>query len=263
METPKLPTYGKPPIIEVVSGVMFDPLPTFRLPLVGKFWIEQLSDFQSVEEQPPLAPTVELLGRDRGLMFVAEPFPMPRVWFANARRDQVIQVQRDRFLCNWRKVAPSHEYPRFTQVIEFFYAKLGAYEQFLAEQCKQPPVSRQYELTYVNHIDVVASGAEPLEEIGKLLPDFSWRGNGSRWLPAPEDFDVGLAFLLPDNAGRLRVRLNTGRRMYDQKSVIVLEITARGHLDDREKWFALAHVWIVKAFEDLVSASMDGVWEKR
>jgi uncharacterized protein (TIGR04255 family) len=263
MDSPNLPNYGKPPVVEVVSGVMFDPIPGFKLPLVGKFWSEALLDFPVVDEQPPLAPVMEILGRGPGVMFIAEPAPVPRVWFTSRNKDQVIQVQRDRFLCNWRKVSPDHEYPRFRKVFEFFETKLASFEQFIRTDCNASPIPRQYELSYVNHLDSTPDGPIVLGDIGRLLPDLSWRKQGSRWLPDPEDLDLSLAFLLPKSAGRLRVRLQTGLRVPDQSSIMALEITARGLLEDRTKWFELAHEWIVKAFEDLVSPDMNAAWRKQ
>jgi uncharacterized protein (TIGR04255 family) len=264
MTTPNLPTYGEPPVVEVVSGVMFDPIPGFKVPLIGKFWSSALPDFPKVEEQPPLAPTIEILGRGPGLMFVSDAMPaMPRTWFVNGQGDQIVQLQRDRFLCNWRKTSPSHAYPRYGQVIDFFEKKLSAFQDFIDQECGVALVPRQYELTYVNHLERGPDGVFSLGALGRLLPDLSWRNLEDRWLPTPEDIGATLAFPLPQNAGRLRVRIQSGMHVPANNPVLALEITARGYLEDRPKWFNLAHIWIVKAFEDLTSQEMNTVWSKQ
>ena len=49
----------------------------------------------------PAQPEVELL----------ENPPLPRVWFLEPNGNKLIQVQRERFHHNWRKINPGDEYP--------------------------------------------------------------------------------------------------------------------------------------------------------
>ena len=54
--------------------------------------------------------------------------PTPRVFFINTRRTELLQVQRDRFIHNWRKIGDGDQYPRFERMLETFeagYAKVA------------------------------------------------------------------------------------------------------------------------------------------
>ena len=264
VSTQSLPTYKKPPVVEVVCGVTFDPIPDFTVPLVGKFWMEVLGGFKVAGERPPLANQIEVLDRGAGVTLFGDLFlPMPRVWLENPTGNQIVQIQRDRFLCNWRKTEAAHEYPRFGMVNGFFKEKLAEFEAFVGRTCGQKVVPRQFELTYVNHLASTPEGSNNAGNIGTLLPDFSWRKNASRFLPEPEDADLNLAFLLPDKAGRLRAKVQTAQLVKGRAQIVLLDLTARGFSPDREKWFELAHTWIVKGFEDLTSSTMNAAWEKQ
>jgi uncharacterized protein (TIGR04255 family) len=264
VSTPTLPTYETPPVVEVVCGVTFDPVPGFTVPLVGKLWRDHLPDFKVEGEQPPLAPQFEVLERG-GVTFSFDPnLPMPRVWFVNDRSNQLIQIQRDRFLCNWRKTETDHEYPRFAKVSGFFKQQIAVFESFIRENCDRELVPRQYELTYLNHLAAETRASARAGNIGRLLPDFAWRNaSAGRWLPDPEDVDLNLAFLLPNEAGRLRVKVQTAQLARERTRVILLDLTARGFSGNRDEWFDVAHTWIVKGFEDLASPAAENIWGKR
>lgn len=104
------PDFTKPPVVEVVCGVLFVPPGGFMLPHIGRF-SERLGDeFSKITEVNSLPPVIETF-KDRPQNWVFGPPPLPRVWFENAAGDQVVQLQRDRLLVNWKKTAPEHAYP--------------------------------------------------------------------------------------------------------------------------------------------------------
>lgn len=263
MPTQGLPSYAAPPVVEVVCGVTFDAVPGFDVPLVGRFWADKLPSFVAGGDQVPLAPELEVLGRGPGVVYMGSAFPMPRSWLISPEGNKVVQIQRDRLLCNWRKTEERHEYPRFDAVSGFFRDTLRDFETFVEMNCKQRIVPRQFELTYVNHLAVSKEKATQVGDIGGTLPDVAWRRTAGRWLPEPEDAEFNFLFLLPDDAGRLRVKVQTAQLLKDRASVVVLDLTARGFGADRDAWFELAHTWIVKGFEDMVSPEMNPTWGKK
>jgi hypothetical protein len=181
----------------------------------------------------------------------------------NERSDQVIQIQRDRFLCNWRKVADDHEYPRYKSVIKNFEDRLGEFVAFTHEELGQVPDFKQYELSYINHI-VAGEGWNSLEDLSNVLPDFPWRTDKQRFLPTPEAIESRLAFELKDRSGRLRATVQSTVRAPDNTPVIILDLTARGFLPDRRAWFDLAHEWIVRGFTDLTGPSIQqSAWRRQ
>src|SRR6266545_3182497 len=129
-ETP-LPEYGRPPVNEVVCGVLFKSLDHFLTPYLGRLWDSFKGEYPTCEEAPPIIPIVETFGerRTQSKPEFAEIPPQPRVWFVHANRNGIIQVQRDRFLHNWRKIRPKDEYPRYRNVISMFQSHLSQFTQ--------------------------------------------------------------------------------------------------------------------------------------
>jgi len=265
MTKTKFVDFDRPPVVEVVCGVAFGELPRFTVAHLGRFWTELGSGFREVAEQPPLATVIESFesSPSPGVAIQLGPPVMPRVWFISDEEDHLVQVQRDRFLCNWRKLTEKHEYPSYDWVSERFESRLQLFEKFAAEQCGAAPSYTQYELTYINHI-AAGEGWSNLADLGAVLPDCGWRGGAGRFLPTPEGIDWTLSFVLPGKKGRLRLHLRSGESRKDRKAVLMMDLTARGFDKDRAAWFELAHEWIVKGFADLTAKGVQqSIWGRK
>lgn len=258
--TAPLPDYANPPVIEVVCGVHFAQLERFKAVHVGMFWERLKADFPEVQEHPPVATSIENLGspvsQTAEIQFVETP-PLPRVWFLDAAGNRIIQVQRDAFLHNWRKLAPTDQYPRFRTVMGNFMSFLEQFRAFVGEHSLGTIAPVQCELTYVNHIveSPLWSQGKP---VGELLPDFAWRNSSEHFLPNYEGVNWRTAFRLPEESGRLHVSIQTGFRRPSNDPVVVLEMKARGigkdpSLHALSGWFEIAHEWIVRGFADVTS----------
>jgi len=263
----KLPEFENPPVIEVVCGLMFDPLGGLLAPHLGLLWQRFREEYPKCQEVPPLAPVVELFEGEPSIgLELSETPPLPRIWFTRADDVGIIQVQRDRFLHNWKKAKPGDAYPRYGTVFSLFKDKLAIFEQFISDEGLGPVRPRQYELTYVNHIPkgkLVSS----LLNISVLFPDFSWRADAGRFLACPDGLNWRTSFVLPEHRGRLHVAIRSGVRRDDHETIILLELTARGMagVPDREQmwaWFDMAHEWIVCAFTDLTSPRAHSAWRR-
>lgn len=259
---PHLPTYDAPPLVEVVFGRQFEPLP-LTAAHTGLLW-ETLgrAAYPTVHEQPPLPSMVEHLDdQAASVLDVGEVFTWPRLWFTSRDQDSLIQLQRDRFLINWR--AGAQPYPRYAALFPRFEAVWSTFREFVRAELDLSPSLRQYELTYVNHIPWAPSWQDLATALRATFPDFAWRVDG-RFLASPEGGEIRLAFRLPDEAGRLHVRVRDGRRMADGARLFILELTARGFLPDAVAWFDAAHAWIVRGFADLTSREMqENTWQRR
>jgi uncharacterized protein (TIGR04255 family) len=111
-----LPEFDKPPVVETVLSVQFDPLSLVKTAHLGLLWQEYKDGFPKTEERPPLdlvreqfpeAPIVRFGLRVQAL----ENSPAPRFWFINERGNEMIQVQNGRFVKNWRKEGEGEQYP--------------------------------------------------------------------------------------------------------------------------------------------------------
>ena len=93
-----LPEFAEPPLTEVVIGVQFNSLDRFLSPYLGLLWDQFRSAFPNVEEHVPIAPAFETFGPNpQFLPFVgfqiSATAEMPRVFFVNEDRTQLLQVQ--------------------------------------------------------------------------------------------------------------------------------------------------------------------------
>jgi uncharacterized protein (TIGR04255 family) len=258
LKTQQLPDYENPPVDEVVCGVLFEPLKTFLLPHFGLLWEKKFrQEYPGLREMAPLIPIVESFEEapSQQKVEVAE-LPLPRVWFMHDD-GRIIQVQRDRFLHNWRKLQPTDEYPRYEKVFKMFQSHFASFQDFLNDIGVGPVAPCQYEMTYVNIIPQ-GQGWETDDDIGKVFRDFCWRREKQRFLPHPDSIDWQSSFPLPNQAGRLRMHIQSGIRRTDNRRVFRFELTARGigsntAPEKMQEWFDLAHEWIVRGFADLTT----------
>jgi len=66
---------------------------------------------------------------------------MLRVHFLNQQKTELLQVQRDRFLHNWRKVGSGDNYPRFERMIETFESGFRKFTDVISRE-KLGPLCR-------------------------------------------------------------------------------------------------------------------------
>lgn len=271
METvPKsLPDYESPPVIEVVCGILFKSIDKLLAPYFGLLWEKYKPEYPICREVPPLTPVIERFDEPpRVDLQLADVPPLPRIWFVHKNDNGIIQIQRDRFLHNWKKVRPEDEYPRYPQVIELFKDRLSQFESFLKENDLGIIEPTQYEMTYINHIPQ-GDGWTTLNDIRDVLPDFAIRANEDRFLPEPEGINWRTSFVLPDGAGRLHVTIRHAKLRDSGLPVLSLDLTARGIGSEKSPegmagWFDLAREWIVRGFTDLTGEEVQrNIWKRK
>ena len=265
MATSNLPQYDYPPVTEVVCGVLFATLNAFRLPHFGLFWEKIKADFPTCQEVAPLMPLIEAFGVEQETPVSLSEMPLPRVWFVHRDDAAIVQVQRDRFLSNWKRISPTEPYVRYPTVIKLFKERLNSFESFLKENSLGAIDPLQYEMTYVNHI-IEGEGWSNASDLGKVFRDHQWHGKENRFLPGIEHLNLRTSFVLPNNAGRLHVSIRDGKRREDMKSIILFELTVRGFPPDNSlaamwDWFDVAREWIVRGFTDLTTEEVqNNIW---
>jgi uncharacterized protein (TIGR04255 family) len=248
----------------VVCGILFEPIKDFLLPHFGLLWEKFRREYPRCQEVAPLMPVIEGSAELSPQEIVISEVPLPRVWFLHDD-GRIIQVQRDRFLHNWRKLKPTDEYPRYRTVFQMFEDYFSTFQEFLSEHQLGPVIPRQYEMTYVNIIPQ-SEGWETVEDVYKVFPDFSWGSKKERFLPNPVGINWQTNFSLPERAGRLHMNIQTARRLSDNRRLFRFEITARGigadtSLSAMRDWFDLAHEWIVRGFADYTGTQIQrDVW---
>ena len=264
-----LPNYENPPVIEVVCGILFKSIDTLLAPHLGLLWEKYKSEYPICREVAPLTSVIERFDETPQVnLQLADVPPLPRIWFVHKNNNGIIQVQRDRFLHNWKKVRPEDEYPRYPHVIKLFKDRLSRFESFLSEYDLGVIEPQQYEMTYINHIPQ-GDGWTTLNEIGKVFPDFSLRAIGHRFLPEPEGINWRTSFVLPEDTGRLHVTIRHGKLRGSGYPVLLLDLTVRGiggdkTLETMVAWFDIAREWIVRGFADLTGEEVQkSIWRRK
>jgi uncharacterized protein (TIGR04255 family) len=269
---PSLPDFGRPPVVEVTLSVQYERLKNIRTPHLGLFWAAVRSQFPHLEEYPPIPPVIEALGPtpelESGMRveFLKVP-PVPRCLFINADGSELIQVQKDRFIANWRQTRQSAEYPRYEHVREMFVANLGVYTEFLESERLGSIAPNQCEVTYVNHIraDEIWNHAGQLDRILTV-----WNSRYSdEFLGTPEDVRCAIRYAITDGndaLGRLHVSIEP-KYAPDRAPMLVMSLTARGRPKTQDLsgvlgFFDLGREWIVRGFTSITSTEMHHAWRR-
>jgi uncharacterized protein (TIGR04255 family) len=260
MNPKPLPEFDPPPVNEVVFGMLTQPVAGLAIPHFGRFWERVKDTYPKCQEAPPILPLVETFGDQAATMNLElSDVPLPRVWLVSESENYLIQLQRDRFHCNWRRVRPDDTYPRYPAVRDRFEAALDSFRMFLTEFDLPVAKPLQFELSYINHIPINAEF--PLaDEIKRILRDYAWESEG-RFLGEADQFSSSLAFLMPESLGRLHTVARLGQHRETRERILSLELVARGlpasfETSEMWSWFDLAHEWIVRGFCDLTEEAI-------
>lgn len=263
----RLPDYEHHPLDETVMGVQFQPLQGFGLQSLFRFWSLIRDRYPRIEEQSPLVHYVEAASikpQNQALLSLSPQLPTPRRWFVDESGNEVIQVQVDQFLRNWRLVRGDEKYPRFSYLATCFWREWELFQAFLAEEKIGVPKVDQCNLTYVNYIDPnqIQGGLSAPAEM------FSVFREQKGFLPGPEVFKWESSYPLPEGHGRLHVVAAPNFRQRDLKLVINLTLIARGNPpevsnESIKAWFEVAHEWVVRGFDELTTPTMHKLWGKK
>lgn len=124
-------------MIELVLGVQFRPIGTLSTAHMGAFWRDFLkAQFPTVQEQLALLPQIETFdpqGPPTLGVTIREGVQGNRCWFLSADGNELVQVQQDRFLHNWRKHTEKVVCPRFSPSSEKFLIQFEKFVRFLAD----------------------------------------------------------------------------------------------------------------------------------
>jgi uncharacterized protein (TIGR04255 family) len=261
-----LPDYDDPPVNEVVVGVQFNQT-AITGAHIGLFWEELRDEFPKVSEHPPLEPKIEFLQPRRfsapRLEFSA--WHGSRYWLTSEDDVQLVQVQPDRLLYNWRRGPNNAAYPRFEAVQEKFWSIAGKWSDFLKMEGQTLTLS-QWEVTYINHI-LTPEGEPTLAEVLSFWGEQLDRALGG----AAEAGRLEAQRILTENNepwARMYLNVTTGIR-FDQVPLIAFELTVRGPSGDEDAWETThnrlfqARRQIVTAFDTLTTPKMHAVWRKK
>jgi uncharacterized protein (TIGR04255 family) len=267
-----LPDYSNPPVVEVVTAVQFEPLKNLSTPQIGLLWSEFRDRFPQIEEHPPLDPMIERFDarkphRPNVRIEMMDRPPVPRCWFLNESGNELVQVQQDRFVHNWRKVGDDDEYPRYEHVRDTFSRELETFERFLHRENIGGLNPNQCELTYVNHIPRQGRPGDLNLVLTLLNTEYS-----ESFLPDLEEVRLSGSYVIPDEQnqplGRLRFSCHSAYSVKDDQPIFQLNLVARGRPDgDGQagviRFMNTGRLWIVRGFTAITTRDMHSLWGRR
>jgi uncharacterized protein (TIGR04255 family) len=265
-----LPDYTNPPVEETALSIQFAPIQKFGAPHFGLFWAQIRNEFELFSVQAPIANETEQFDisvRHRphvGFQLLTEPDL--RCWFLDKSENRLIQIQRDRFVHNWRRVTGTEAYPRYPQTRETLLSHWVRFLSFLKSENLDSPEVNQCEVNYVNHI-ALGSGWRDYGELNKVVAPWSGKLSGE-FLPHPERVTMEMHYLLPEKLGRLHISLVPVIRARDMQEVLQMSLVARGapkssNIEDIMSWIDLGREWVVKGFSDITTQTMHKIWGRR
>jgi len=272
--TAGLPNFDNPPVTEVALSLQFDPLPGLQIHHFGLLWERYRDRFPKVESHPPIDRAIEVFQREP-LMQPAVSFELlnqlmtPRVWFVSESGAELVQIQRDRFIVNWRRVNAGDKYPHYEHIREMMEQQFSLFAAFVTEHKLGDFAFNQCEVTYINQIDtcrVWDRHAQVGHVLNVLAPEFKEEN-----LPSPELFRFSAQYLMGPSdgpTGRLHLLFQPAFRVSDKKPTFAMNLTARGKpqgdgFAGALKFLDEGRSNIVRGFRSLTTPEMHKEWGLR
>ncbi len=260
--------FERPPVIETVFDIQFHPLQGWEIPFFGLFWATIRDRYPKFKVVPPLGTQIEDASKPLpplGVLVNLSAGLLPtRCWFFNEPETQLIQVQSDRFILNWKRGLIDARYPHYENIQPLLEREWQHFCEFVGTNTLGKIEIRQCEITYINHIDV-GIGWKDYGELDAVLT--IWSGNKPGGiLPTPDNASVAIRYRLPDSMGRLHVLAEPAVRNEDNQETLQLTMIARGTPASSEPknvfdWFDHAQGFVREAFVDLTTERMHAIWE--
>ncbi|MEK7996277.1 MAG: TIGR04255 family protein [Planctomycetota bacterium] len=265
---PRLPSFDRPPVTEVVLSLQFGMLGAMTSPYIGYLWARFRDRYPKVTEQLPVDAFFETFGTPPIAQQPTIRFeqltgpPTIRYWFESADETSLCQVQQDRLIHNWRK--RDSEYPRYEAVRAELVKDLETFEEFLQSEKLGALNFNQSEISYINTIDL-PGGDDPHGAIEQVISTWSRLDGVDRDL---EDVVFRARFLMSKDGvpnARLHVNLTPAIRTTTMAHVVQLEMTYRGKPEAEDRASALklldeGRAAIVVAFADMTTPEMHDHW---
>lgn len=250
--------FENPPVDEVVIGVSFEPLKKFTAPLTNDFWDAIGRDvFVSIEQQSSLiAPS------SPGFEPTEIP-PFLRLWFLDKTKNNLVQLQYDKFFFNWRKLEAT-DYIRYKNISESFFKYFERFIKFTQNKNIGALKITGCEVSYINNIELNGESS-PSKYLGTVFKDIKW---SLTKIPEPQGFGFNYGFKI-DEQTRAIVKISSAVHSDSEEKLIRMDITVKGRPDDSsidglKKWCKHAHDVVMKCFEDFTTNDIQkSTWGKK
>ncbi len=270
-----LPDFERPPLTEVALGVQFSSI-NFQSVHAGLWWQTVRERFPKVEEQLPLQPTFETFGLPQpqvALPNLTELFGFIRLtrhWFITGDDTQLIQVQRDRLLHNWRKRRADQGYPRYEPLRAELEAELTDFARFATANKLGEVKPNQCEVSYINHI-VLDKDVDPNRHLDQIFTVWANKYSDD-YLKHVEGAQLQFRYVLEGEGeepiGRLHAAIQPSVDPVSSSPAVQFALTARGK--PAEETIAAAVEWlnegrkaVVRGFASMTTEAMHQRWGRK
>lgn len=259
-----LPDFSDPPLVEVVLGVQFAPVPRYASVHSKGVWELFKNEFPKIAEHSILEPQFETFGGanvQSGPRIQLSGAPIgSRLWFVSSDENNLLQFQPDRFIANWRKQPTSVPYPRYEWISDSLEKNLKKLEKHLLTEFSYEMDINQAEISYINIV--------PVDDFSSLSEWFNiWDGKKLNF----EAFNCNFNEVVKDESGnpiaRLKYDLQTAFSASGKDKVFRLSLTYKGKPAKNDifsamEFFAQGRQLIVKRFDDLITQNAQQHWGK-
>ncbi len=255
------PIFDTPPVVETAIGLRFAPIEGFSVVHFGQLLNAFKENYDHFELKPPIGSRVQFSFDTQSASF---NIPM-RCWYVNSDNTQLVQVQSDLLIRNWRATPEKKEYQHYATIQPLFKRDWEIFCSFLNEHGLKRPSVWQCEVTYVNHL-VRGRDWKSFEDLGTVFP--IWRGLQSGLLfRSIEMAAFNTSFKLPDEAGRIQFNLQPGVTP-EGEEILQLTVTATGKPESQEDgalydWLDYGHLAVVNGFVQFTSPEAHRMWRKK
>jgi uncharacterized protein (TIGR04255 family) len=230
--------------------------------------------YPNIEEHPKFPPVFETFG-------LPTPQPGPQItfstgvealryWFVSADSKELLQVQSDRLVHNWRRQQPEAPYPRYETQRENFASELALFRKFLIDGKRGDIELNQCEVTYINHI-TLPDVKDPASKFGNVFT--VWSENYSdKYLPEIERSTFNISYVIPGEKdqpfGRLHVIAQPAFKKATSERLIQLTLTMRGRppgpsIESGLEWLDKGREIVVRAFASITRPEMHALWGRK
>lgn len=149
-----------------------------------------------------------------------------------------------------------------------FQKHFATFRSFIDQEILGKLEFRQFELTYVNHIPIASAAPVIGANATDVLVDHVRDESRARFLPEAHRYQWQTQYQLPDDAGTLFITAQSAHLRDDREPIIRLDVSVRGMPEDASdegmnRWFDLAHEWIVQGFIHVTANAMqEQVWRR-
>jgi uncharacterized protein (TIGR04255 family) len=223
-------------------------------------------------EFPPIPPAFETFGlpiqaSPPHLQLMTGP-EMSRYWFISNDETELIQIQKDRLIYNWRRQTLDTIYPHYEPIKEKFAREIYNVEKFFSEKNLGRIAPNQCEVTYINHM---AAKDEGQGKLGRIFTVWSESYSDS-YIQMTEQGQFNISFIIrgdrDDAVGRLHVSAQMAYNQVTSQEIIQFSLVARGRpeaqtIESALAWLDVGRNAIVRGFTSLTRPEVHKTWGRK